>query len=165
MCYSFFLPRRRDAPRLSSIGDWQSRAGLSHMSRLGLNNFTYNKTWAHSSIVPRCRRSPRSLAACSTTTTLRTCHSLWGLLSYSLSSLAGMSEVIRRSGHSLFISLICHSLTMLNRFQLDAIPTIGYSDPIRSYLSAFRFYFDGVPMLKEGYAKVICIIPYIPSLY
>ena len=53
-----------------------------------------------------------------------------------------------------FPSYICRSLTMWHRFQLEAIPTIGYSDPIRSYLSALRFYFDGVPMLKEGYEKV-----------
>jgi len=36
---------------------------------------------------------------------------------------------------------------------LDAIPTIGFSDPILSYLSALRFYYDHVPMLKEGYEK------------
>ena len=38
--------------------------------------------------------------------------------------------------------------------QLDAIPTVGFSDPILSYLSALRFIFDGLPMLKYGYAKV-----------
>jgi hypothetical protein len=38
-------------------------------------------------------------------------------------------------------------------FQLDAIPTIGFSDPILSYLSAFQFNFDGVRMVKEGYEK------------
>ncbi|KAI9509456.1 cytochrome P450 [Russula earlei] len=37
---------------------------------------------------------------------------------------------------------------------LDAIPTEGFSDPLLSYLSAFRFTFlDGPSMLKEGYAK------------
>ena len=44
---------------------------------------------------------------------------------------------------------------MLHRFQLDAIPTIGFSDPILSYLSSLKFYFNGIPMLKEGYEKVI----------
>jgi hypothetical protein len=39
--------------------------------------------------------------------------------------------------------------------QLDAIPTIGFSDPILSYLSAFRFtIMGGTPMLIEGYQKV-----------
>ena len=47
-------------------------------------------------------------------------------------------------------------MSMLHHFQLDAITTIGFSDPIFSYLSALQFYFDGVPMLKEGYEKVIC---------
>lgn len=36
---------------------------------------------------------------------------------------------------------------------LGAIPTIGFSDPILSYLSAFRFYLNSEPMLKEGYDK------------
>ncbi|KAF8477701.1 cytochrome P450 [Russula ochroleuca] len=36
---------------------------------------------------------------------------------------------------------------------LDAIPTVGFSDPILSYFSALRFIFDGVRMLKEGYQK------------
>jgi len=37
---------------------------------------------------------------------------------------------------------------------LDAIPTVGFSDPILSYLSAFRFTIvDGIPMLIEGYQK------------
>ena len=44
----------------------------------------------------------------------------------------------------------------LNNHQLDAIPTVGFSDPILSYFSAIRFIFDGVSMLKEGYQKVIC---------
>ncbi len=38
--------------------------------------------------------------------------------------------------------------------QLDAIPTVGFSDPILSYLSALRFNLDGLPMLKYGYEKV-----------
>jgi hypothetical protein len=40
------------------------------------------------------------------------------------------------------------------RVQLDAIPTVGFSDPILSYFSALQFYFDNVRMLKEGYEKV-----------
>ncbi|KAH9970800.1 cytochrome P450 [Russula compacta] len=37
---------------------------------------------------------------------------------------------------------------------LDAIPTIGYSDPLLSYLTAFRYnFFDGIPIVKEGYEK------------
>src|SRR5713226_433947 len=57
------------------------------------------------------------------------------------------------------------SLINVTCFQLDPIPTIGYSDPILSYLSALRFYFNSVPMLKEGYKKVICLIAYVPSSY
>ncbi|KAI9440521.1 cytochrome P450 [Lactarius indigo] len=34
---------------------------------------------------------------------------------------------------------------------LDAIPTVGFSDPILSYFSALRFHLDGLPMLKHGY--------------
>ncbi|KAH9036349.1 cytochrome P450 [Lactarius pseudohatsudake] len=34
---------------------------------------------------------------------------------------------------------------------LDAIPTVGFSDPILSYFSALRFNIDGLPMLKYGY--------------
>ncbi|KAI9465948.1 cytochrome P450, partial [Lactarius psammicola] len=37
--------------------------------------------------------------------------------------------------------------------QLDAIPTVGFSDPILSYFSALRFIFDGLPRLKYGYEK------------
>jgi cytochrome P450 len=36
---------------------------------------------------------------------------------------------------------------------LDAIPTVGFSDPILSYFSALRFVFDSLPMLKYGYEK------------
>ncbi|KAF8270427.1 cytochrome P450 [Lactarius quietus] len=36
---------------------------------------------------------------------------------------------------------------------LDAIPTVGFSDPILSYFSALRFKLNGVPMLKYGYEK------------
>jgi hypothetical protein len=46
------------------------------------------------------------------------------------------------------------------RFQLDAIPTIGFSHPILSYLSAFWFNFKSIEMLKEGYEKVSCLALY-----
>ncbi|KAH9975542.1 cytochrome P450 [Lactifluus volemus] len=36
---------------------------------------------------------------------------------------------------------------------LSAIPTVGFSDPILSYISAVQFNFDGFRMLKEGYEK------------
>jgi len=36
---------------------------------------------------------------------------------------------------------------------LDAIPTVGFSDPILSYFSALRFTLNSVPMLKYGYEK------------
>ncbi|KAI0292771.1 cytochrome P450 [Russula brevipes] len=36
---------------------------------------------------------------------------------------------------------------------LDAIHTVGFSDPILSYFSFFRYNFDGIRMLKEGYEK------------
>ncbi|KAF8490824.1 cytochrome P450 [Russula emetica] len=36
---------------------------------------------------------------------------------------------------------------------LDAIPTVGFSDPILSYISAVQFIFHGVRMLKDGYEK------------
>ena len=43
----------------------------------------------------------------------------------------------------------------LTHFQLDAIPTVGFSDPILLYFSALRFWFDGDRMLREGCEKVI----------
>ncbi|KAF8467544.1 cytochrome P450 [Russula ochroleuca] len=36
---------------------------------------------------------------------------------------------------------------------LDAIPTVGFSDPILSYLSAVQYIFDSEHMLKDGYEK------------
>ncbi|KAN0130729.1 Cytochrome P450 [Lactarius tabidus] len=36
---------------------------------------------------------------------------------------------------------------------LDAIPTVGYSDPILSYFSALRLKLNGLPMLNYGYEK------------
>jgi cytochrome P450 len=60
-----------------------------------------------------------------------------------VSFLAGFFVVV-----SLFISWYTSGDPML-----DAIPTIGFSDPILSYLSSLKFYFNGMPMLKEGYEK------------
>jgi hypothetical protein len=63
--------------------------------------------------------------------------------------------VIRWSGLSLLFPPYVLNGT---RFQLDAIPTVGFSDPILSYISVVRFFFDGVRMLNEGYQKVICFL-------
>jgi len=59
-----------------------------------------------------------------------------------------------------FHSYIYHTLNDVMRFQLDAIPTVGFSHPILSYLSALQFHFKSVPMLKEGYEKVIYLSLY-----
>ena len=53
-------------------------------------------------------------------------------------------------------------LNNVARFQLNAIPTVGFSDPILSYFSAVHFIFDGVRMLKEGYQKVIRLFSCAP---
>jgi hypothetical protein len=45
-------------------------------------------------------------------------------------------------------------LNNVSRFQLSAIPTVGFSDPILSYLSIVRYTFYGDRMLKNGYEKV-----------
>lgn len=46
------------------------------------------------------------------------------------------------------------SMTNGYAYQLDAIPTVGFPDPVLSYFSALRFSFDGIRMLREGYQKV-----------
>jgi hypothetical protein len=51
--------------------------------------------------------------------------------------------------------LILLLITHFDGLQLNAIPTIGYSDPILSYISAAQFNLNGFGMLKEGYEKVI----------
>ena len=53
-----------------------------------------------------------------------------------------------------FLYMISESLNV-TCFQLDAIPTVGFHDPILSYFSALQFTFDGTRMLREGYNKVI----------
>jgi len=60
-----------------------------------------------------------------------------------VSFLAGLFVVV-----SLFISWYLRGDPLL-----DAIPTVGFSDPILSYFSALQFNFDSVRMLKEGYEK------------
>ncbi len=47
----------------------------------------------------------------------------------------------------------------LDDFQLDAIPTVGFSVPILSYLTAIRFIFDGFAMLEYGYRYKNVIAP------
>jgi hypothetical protein len=56
------------------------------------------------------------------------------------------------------------SLNIVTRSQLDAIPTVGFSNPILSYFSALQFNFNGERMLKEGYEKVLCLSFYAPFL-
>ncbi len=46
-------------------------------------------------------------------------------------------------------------LINLGHSQLDAIPTVGFSDPILSYFTALRFVYDSHSMLKYGYEEVI----------
>jgi len=60
-----------------------------------------------------------------------------------VSFLAGFFVVV-----SLFISWYLRGDPLL-----DAIPTVGFSDPILSYFSALKFNFDGIRMLKDGYEK------------
>ncbi|KAI0002413.1 cytochrome P450 [Russula compacta] len=47
---------------------------------------------------------------------------------------------------------------------LDAIPTVGFSDPILSYFSAIRYTFDGIRVLKEGYEKARPGLFKVPTL-
>jgi len=59
-------------------------------------------------------------------------------------------------------SLSLSALINLDHFQLDAIPTVGFSDPILSYFTALRFVFGCIPMLKYGYEKVITFVLSFP---
>lgn len=54
-------------------------------------------------------------------------------------------------------------LNNVPRFQLSAIPTVGFSDPILSYLSAVQYTLDSDRILKNGYEKVICLSLYASS--
>jgi len=63
-------------------------------------------------------------------------------------------EISFLAGLLIFVSLL---ITWYRSWdsQLNAIPTVGFSDPILSYLSAFRCnVLDGTPTIKEGYEKV-----------
>lgn len=55
---------------------------------------------------------------------------------------------------SFYLSLIYRYLLKTLLKQLDAIPTVGWSTPGLSYLSAIRFIFQGKAILDEGYDKV-----------
>ena len=79
------------------------------------------------------------------------CH---GSFCYSLFSHQPLSQ--ERSRGQVLLFLFTPPLNDATCSQLDAIPTVGFSDPILSYISALQFHFDGVRMLKEGYEKVIC---------
>ena len=57
------------------------------------------------------------------------------------------------------------TLNNVKRFYLDAIPTVGFSDPILLYWSALLYYLDCIHMLKEGYEKLTCLTSYAPSSY
>ncbi|KDR84440.1 hypothetical protein GALMADRAFT_713260 [Galerina marginata CBS 339.88] len=47
------------------------------------------------------------------------------------------------------VTALCYNL--LRRSKLDHIPTIGYSSPILSYISALRFFRHGRAIIEEGY--------------
>jgi hypothetical protein len=59
--------------------------------------------------------------------------------------------------------LFTQYLSNVPHFQLSDIPTVGFSDPILSYLSVVQFTFDGDRMLKKGYERVICLSLNTPS--
>ena len=42
-------------------------------------------------------------------------------------------------------------------FQLPNVPTIGYTAPLLTYLSAMKYIIKGREMIQEGYNKV-CIL-------
>ena len=76
-----------------------------------------------------------------------------------LSLLSGISGLIRVTAMISFLLVV--SLNNVTRFQIDAIPTVGFSDPILSYFSALQLNFDGTRMLTVGYEKVICLTLYL----
>jgi hypothetical protein len=75
---------------------------------------------------------------------------------------ASISSEILWSGPCRLTHTARTGLNNVTRFQLNAIPTVGFSDPILSYFSAVHFIFDGVRMLKEGYQKVIRLFSRAP---
>ncbi len=82
-----------------------------------------------------------------------------GVITLFLSRYFRRDPQVRSQRHSL-ISYVTISLNDFTRSQLDAIPTVGFSDPILSYFSALRFIFDGDRMLKEGCEKVMPFLIY-----
>ena len=65
---------------------------------------------------------------------------------------------------SLHLPYLVTVLKRLYHPQLNAIPTIGFSDPILSYFSALQFNLDGERMLQEGYEKVNFFSLFMPFL-
>ena len=49
---------------------------------------------------------------------------------------------------------VAKTVNFFNFWQLEAISTVGFSDPILSYFSALRFYVDAARMFKGGYKSV-----------
>ena len=94
-------------------------------------------------------------------TPLSGCRSSLHRFPWSLYLLAGTRGILWSALHRFVLPL---SL-LTTGSQLDAIPTVGFSDPILSYFSAFRFIFDGIPMLKYGYEKVSIIVFMILPLF
>jgi hypothetical protein len=78
----------------------------------------------------------------------------YGSFCHSLSSHQLVSQ--ERSRGQVLLFPFTPSLNDATCSQIDAIPTVGFSDPILSYFSALQFNFDGVRMLREGYEKVNC---------
>ena len=55
----------------------------------------------------------------------------------------------------LSVSLLKVRLISCPGCQFNSIPTVGFADPILSYLSAFYFdFFDATTVIKQGYEKV-----------
>jgi hypothetical protein len=74
-----------------------------------------------------------------------------------LAGFAGLFVLVRWATASRDVCLememmTCPALNSLS--QLSAIPTLGYSDPVLSWISAIRFLTDARGLLAEGYAKV-----------
>ena len=101
------------------------------------------------------------VAPCPLTSPPSGCHSSWEFLLYYLSSSPGISGGTQWSDSFRVIPAFPDNDT---RCQLNAIPTVGFSDPILSYFSAFQYNFDGARMLKEGYQRVSCLPLYAPFL-
>ena len=81
------------------------------------------------------------------------CRSSLHRFSQSIYLLSGTGEIPWSALHHFVLPFPL--LIDLGRSQLDAIPTVGFSDPILSYFSALRLKLNGLPMLKYGYEKVM----------